>query len=128
VELLIFDEFQHLVESGSRKTLSNVADWLKAVINETGIPMILFGMPCSDDLLCQNRQLKRRFMSVEKLSSFNWGNSADSQKDYRLFLATIDKQLPFPERSCLAERDIAHRFFCATRGNVGATMSLAKSI
>ncbi len=126
VELLILDEFQHLVDARSPKKLSNVADWLKSLINDTHIPVILLGMPWCSDLLRQNPQLQRRFMATEELKAFSWGDTPSSQEEYRLFLATTDKQLPFGERSFLADREIAYRFYCATRGNVGATMSIIR--
>ena len=47
IELIIIDEFQHLVEKSSNRILSRVSDWLKMLINKTKYSIILFGMPYS---------------------------------------------------------------------------------
>ena len=43
--LIILDEFQHLVERGTRPRIEAVADAIKTLINQSGIPIILVGHP-----------------------------------------------------------------------------------
>jgi len=61
VELIILDEFQHIIDRDSHKILQTISDWLKNLLNSTNVPMVLIGMPGSDIILDANAQLKRRF-------------------------------------------------------------------
>ena len=43
VELLILDEFQHFQDRDSHRVLKTVSDWLKLLMDETGVPIVLTG-------------------------------------------------------------------------------------
>lgn len=59
VEMIILDEFQHFIDSDSNAVLVNISNWLKDLINETGKPVALVGMPHSEVVLAANPQLGR---------------------------------------------------------------------
>lgn len=61
VEIIVLDEFQHLIANRRSDPVSDVADWLKTIINMTGIPIVVVGLPSSRAVLDQNLQLARRF-------------------------------------------------------------------
>src|ERR1041385_9343219 len=63
VELLILDEFQHFQDRESLRVLKTISDWLKVLMDETGVPMVLAGLPYSHTVLDDenNQQLRRRF-------------------------------------------------------------------
>lgn len=123
VELIILDEFQHLIDRDSSKILQNVANWLKTLINETKVPMVLCGMPWSEAILRNNSQLKRRFQARLDLNTFSW-MSAEGQKDFRRLLKAVEDRLPFIEPSNLADYHTAFRFFCASRGVISMVMRI----
>src|ERR1051326_1538106 len=50
-ELIILDEFQHFIDRDSLKVLKTISDWLKLLIDNTKIPVILMGMPYSHLIL-----------------------------------------------------------------------------
>lgn len=61
VELILFDEAQHLHDRGDTRTHYMVADWLKHLIDEVAVPTVLLGLPRLESLLHINEQLRRRF-------------------------------------------------------------------
>ena len=62
VELIVLDEFHHFIDRESQRVLRNVCDWLKNLILNTRIPVVLFGLPESKRILeFDNSQLSRRF-------------------------------------------------------------------
>jgi hypothetical protein len=66
VELLLIDEAQHLHDRGQAKTHYYVADWLKQMIDQIGVPCVLLGLPRLEMLLRANEQLRRRFHASTK--------------------------------------------------------------
>lgn len=115
VELIILDEFQHFIDRDSQRVLQNVSDWLKNLLNETNVPMILIGMPHADQVLEANPQLRRRFCARESLEPFGWEPIA-RRHDFRRFLKVLDSKLPFAESSHLADHAMALRFYYASDG------------
>jgi Cdc6-like AAA superfamily ATPase len=126
-EIVILDEFQHFIDKDSQKVLKNISDWLKNLIDETRIPIILCGMPYADEILDApgNEQLKRRFSVRASLEPFGWGTQAE-RDEFRRFLKSVDEKLPFPKKSKLAAMRTALRFFCATNGRVGKAMKIVR--
>ena len=68
VEMLLFDEGQHLQDRGDTKTHYMVGDWLKHLIDELAIPTVLLGLPRLENILQVNDQLRRRFSSRRRLA------------------------------------------------------------
>jgi type II secretory pathway predicted ATPase ExeA len=93
VELLILDEFQHFQDRDSLKVLKTVSDWLKVLMDETGVPIVLAGLPYSHTILDaeNNEQLRRRFALRIELESFCFNTSRERQ-DFRRFLNIIDEK------------------------------------
>ncbi len=127
VRLIILDEFQHFVDKDSWKVLKTVSDWLKNLIDEAEVPIVLIGMPYASQILDApgNEQLQRRFAVRASLDSFSW-NTGESRNEFRAFLKAIDEQLPLMERSHLSDPITAFRFYCATNGRVGKVMKIVR--
>jgi hypothetical protein len=123
VELIILDEFQHLIQKSSNRVMHDTADWLKSIINKSGVPVVLFGMPWSREILSCNRQLARRFSLQRKIEHF-YLSKADSRQLFRDFLAKIDGAMPFDGLSELDSKVMTLRLFAASKGNIGDLMTL----
>lgn len=61
VEMILFDEAQHTYDRGQATTQYMVGDWLKSLIDQTGVPTVFLGLPRLEQLLQVNEQLRRRF-------------------------------------------------------------------
>lgn len=126
-EILFLDEFQHFIDKDSQKILKNISDWLKNLIDQSRIPIVLCGMPYADEILDApgNEQLKRRFSVRVSLDPFGW-TTKEEQAEFRGFLKSVDVMLPFQKPSRLADMDMAYRFFCATNGRIGKVMKIVR--
>lgn len=124
VEMIILDEFNHFIDRDSDKVLRSVADWLKVLIDTTGIPMVLVGTPNSRSVLNANEQLRRRFGTHERLEPFTW--AGDGKQQFCRFLMEVDSRLPLPERSHLDDETMADRFFRASHGSIASVMKLVR--
>ena len=129
-ELIILDEFQHLIDWKSSKVMQNISNWLKVVMNRTKLPMVLIGMPNSVNILDTegNEQLKRRFSARRRLEPFSWGESEEEQADMRNFLRKLDEALAgvLSKRSGLDEPETAYLIHSATGGFVHMIMKLIR--
>ncbi|HHF0484566.1 TPA: TniB family NTP-binding protein, partial [Vibrio antiquarius] len=74
VDLIIIDEFQHMIDRKNKEVLHSAADWLKLLIVRSKIPVVLFGMPYSTVILDANSQLAGRFELQHKLEPFRVDN------------------------------------------------------
>jgi|SoiMethySBSTD1v2_1073268.scaffolds.fasta_scaffold04443_10 Bacterial TniB protein. len=127
IELLILDEFQHFQDRDSKKILKTVSDWLKLLMDQTRVPIVLSGLPYSHTILdaVGNEQLQRRFAARIDLEPFGYETSAERQ-DFRRFLNAIDDNLPLAEKSNLADPATTLCIYEATNGVVANVMKLIR--
>ena len=69
VEVVVLDEAQHLVDY-KRNAAYEAADWIKSLMNETGITFVLVGLKRTEGLLWANEQLRRRFSATVDYNRF----------------------------------------------------------
>jgi len=123
VELIILDEFQHFIDRDNDKILRSVSDWLKNLISETKVPIVLTGLPDSRKVLEANDQLCRRFSCQINLSPFSWVEH--HRPSYQRFLGALEKSLPF--KTCnFSDEKMAQRFFFATHGYIAPLMKIVR--
>ncbi|MCX9026146.1 MAG: TniB family NTP-binding protein [Candidatus Methanoperedens sp.] len=131
VKLIILDEFQHFIDRDSQKVLRTVTDWLKVLIEDTGVAVVLLGLDGgghvnnSGIIFDANPQLSRRFAHRHVLEPFKF--SSDKEIDeFEKFLYMFDTHLPLEQISNLSEDETAFRFYYATDGVVGYVTKLLK--
>ncbi|MBY8168090.1 TniB family NTP-binding protein [Vibrio fluvialis] len=117
VELIIIDEFQHMIDRKNKQILHSAADWLKMLIVRSKIPVVLFGMPYSVLILEANNQLAGRFELQHTLEPFRLNNK-ESRTLYKTFLTMLDEALPFHESSALASPEMMKRIYAFSQGNL----------
>jgi len=115
VQMVIIDEFQHLIDRDTKGVLNRASDWVKSFSEDVRIPVILCGMPESEKIFRHNEQLDRRFCIKEELLSFEYFSKED-QIEFRTFLNVLDKQLPFANKSNLADPFLSEKLYYATNG------------
>lgn len=139
VKLILFDEFQHLVENRTDSFAFKAGDWLKGILNEadgtvpvpieerTGyfVHAVFFGRPSITALFQQNGQFCRRNRGIAPLKAFDWIDEEERER-FRMTLRGIDQALPFPEWSGLADEAFALDIHRATDGVIGRIMSLVQ--
>lgn len=125
VRMIILDEFQHLIDYRSDTVIQDVANWLKTLLNEVAVPIALVGLPSSIRVLRENEQLSQRFATRRTLEPFKW-ETLEEQREFRRFLANVDKALPLAERSNLADIEMAFRLHRASGGIVRRVMRIIR--
>ena len=123
VEMIIIDEFQHMIDFKTKQVLCRVADWLKLLIVRTKVPFILFGLPYSELILQSNKQLAGRFLLKKSLDPFRI-KSQDKREAFLSFLNAVDRGLPFENISNLTDLKIAKALYVESKGNLRNLMVL----
>lgn len=127
VRMIFVDEFQHILDRDTQIVLNAVTDFLKDIINQSAIPMILIGQKGeAEPILQANPQLSRRVGTPRYLKPFPWDRSQPQTiSEFRTIMESIDQELPF-DRSGLESEDMAYRFHYASDGYLGWVMSLIR--
>jgi hypothetical protein len=117
VELMIFDEFQHVLEKGLEKTRAATRDWIKYLTKETQIPVLLAGMEAINDLVDGDPQLGQLTPYRFRLPQYGY-TTQEEKKAFRAFLAQLDNELPFDRPAHLADPDRARRLYMTCGGDL----------
>lgn len=118
VELIILDEFQHLIETKSNQVVYDIADFIKTLVSKAKIPVVIFGLPWSSYVLTVNVQLARRFSMQHELINY----TLEKYSDFGKFVDKIQLKLPIKPEQDLRQREMLFRLFAASEGNISNLM------
>ncbi len=124
VELIVLDEFHHLFDMDRLKVMTKASQWVKVLIVNTGIPVVVCGMPESEHVL-RAEHTERRFKERQTLHCFIW-HSVAGRREFCGMLKKLDDSLPLALDSGLAEAELAGRFYLACRGVPDYLMTLVR--
>ncbi|MFC1520211.1 TniB family NTP-binding protein [Pseudomonadota bacterium] len=121
VEMIIFDEFQHLLRKHATIRTADVVAFIKVLMDEHGLSVVFAGLPEAQSLLEEHPELSQR-MSFAKVDLYPFSLEEDGPCNLRDFVAYI-KSIEgnfndlgvkiFP----LASIDMITRLYLATLGN-----------
>lgn len=114
-EMIILDEFQHLIDRDTQNVLATASDWLKLLTEELNIPVILCGLPESEAIFEYNEQIDGRYPRRIILEPFGFEDQSQ-QKKFRLFLKKLDEELPFSQYSNLSDPVLASKIHYVSEG------------
>lgn len=117
VEVILFDEFQHLLYTSSAISYRDLRDWLKRLVSNTNVGMVACGLPEAALYVESDVQLRRRFSARLQLTPF----ALDDDKDFiefRGLLRSLQELLPIPLETPLHEANLARRMYFASYGLV----------
>jgi hypothetical protein len=124
VELIVLDEFHHLFDFDKARIMTKASQWLKVFIVNTGIPVVVAGMPEAAHVL-RAEHTERRFKERLTLRCFTW-RTPEGRREFCGMLRKLDDTLPLAEPSGLAGPDLAGRFYLACRGIPDYLMTLIR--
>jgi len=124
-ELIILDEFQHFIDRKSERVILDVSDWLKNLISNTSIPVVLVGLSYSREVLFANEQLMRRFSYQAEMKPFSW-DDGHSRKEFVKILSVIDRELANVFGNKAGFTNYANRFYAATKGLIALMIKLIR--
>lgn len=123
VEMLLLDEFQHLFYTPTVTAFRDVTDWLKNLLESTGLGMVGCGLPAAELVIRSNEQLSRRFSPSIPVDPFSLEDEADFN-EYRGLLKAIASYLPMQSEIPLYEANLARRIHTASFGLLDYTIKL----
>ncbi|MEJ2795120.1 TniB family NTP-binding protein [Iodobacter sp. LRB] len=115
VELLLLDEFQHIFYAPTATAFRDLTDWLKNLLEETGVGIVACGLRASEFVIDSNEQLARRFSQRVRIEPFSFEDEADF-KEFRGILRELEAGLPIPPATPLHESNLARRFWIGSYG------------
>lgn len=118
----ILDEFQHLVDPKKEKTHATVRNWVKDLMNESKVPIILVGTEDLLPLLEGDEQIERRFRRRCSLTEFSLNN--DYLKVLVFFVKRLKDHCSLQPSAELKTSQFGQRMYAATAGNMCATKDL----
>ena len=126
VRAIVIDELQQLLEGRHNEiNMMQTANVMKEVINRTGVPFFVFGMPYAERIFRLDPQLQSRFRSPLILPNYDF-RSPEPRRLFLRFLDEVDSRLPFPSRSGLAELEKALPIYQSGSGNPRLTMTVIR--
>jgi len=128
VQLVILDDFHHLIDSDTDRVLSKVSEWLKVLIKESHVPFLVVGIEGKvERILEANEQLSRLFAYQEPLEPFKWDERhTDSLRDFAAFVAVAEKSMGISLSTPLPRPELLRRLHYATEGVVANIMNLLR--
>lgn len=130
-KIILLDEFHHLLLEGSvnEKRTHKICNWLKSLINNTGVMVCLVGTPSCEALVNFDSQMSRRFMHRYKLTPLNIGTS-DEPGPLGGFLRALSqkyaKELSLDELIDFRKPVHIQQMWAATGGNPAFISALFK--
>ncbi len=109
------DNAHDIVQNRREKGVLLIGSWLRTLIDETNILLVLFGTSTAKLLVTDNSQLGRRGCLSYSITHFSIDTKQNIAK-YKRFLHEIDKQLPLAKMSNLSDDTRALKIYWATNG------------
>ncbi|RVV97928.1 hypothetical protein EKE94_10685 [Mesobaculum littorinae] len=126
IEVVVLDEVNHIAERGSNLSPRAAADHLKTLIDETGITLILDGLPRFQRIIDQNEQLRDRASGTILLKPYDW----QADDDREAFGTAADAAIVSLEESgfpvAMEFEDFVRRLYGASGGRVPMMMRILK--
>jgi energy-coupling factor transporter ATP-binding protein EcfA2 len=128
VELVILDDFHHVIDRETNRILALVSDWLKVLIKNSGVPFLVVGIDGQvERILRANDQLSRLFAARETLAPFTWDTAdADSVAQFGRFVLLAERAIGLPLTTALGRAARLGLIYDATGGVVANAMNLLR--
>lgn len=117
--MIMIDEFQHFVDKGSSKVIYHVADWLKILVDDSRVALVVAGLESSLAVLEQNEQFDGRFLAPIHMPRFDWRHD-EHRSEFLGILGAFNESLSqYFDLPDLTNADLSFRIYCGTGGLIG---------
>lgn len=123
-ELILVDEVGHLISGRRNDSVEHLGNFLKTVADESRAPLVLAGLPESEELRRANPAIRRRFSASIELTVASLDVEKPNLRAFRSVLKSVESHLPLPAGSNLKALNTARRLLFATEGRMGPLMAL----
>ena len=119
IELLILDEFHHLISSKSNKRAFETAEWVKSLLNKGVCPILLVGVEVAEKVMDENGQLHGRCWTRVQLPAFEWEPVGKKQHDFERIVRALMDSLKIPFDLNKDDKNMAEAMHRASGGLIG---------
>jgi hypothetical protein len=128
VDLIILDDFHHLLNISTERRLKAVSDWLKVRIKNTGKTFLIVGIEGEiAKVLTYSPQLARLFAARTTLEPFPWDpTQPDPIVEFDLFVRLAESALNIQLPTSVPRIELLYRLHYATAGLVGNIVTLLR--
>lgn len=123
VQMLLLDEFQHIVNAQTLNAFRDVTDWLKNLMEETQVGLVACGLEAGRMVVQSNEQLARRFSEQVRIDPFKLEDQEDFL-EFRGILKAFGEALPIKAEPPLYEANLSRRILYASYGLIANTVKL----
>ena len=124
--MLLIDEFQNLLNAPVHKQI-NFRRVIKTIGNQLMIPIVAFGTHEAFNAITSDPQLANRFQVIVLPKwKLDGDKRSDGPSEYRQFLASFERLLPFSQRSNLGNDPMASKIYALSEGTVGEATDLLR--
>ncbi|APC18307.1 hypothetical protein BLL42_22235 [Pseudomonas frederiksbergensis] len=120
VQLCFLDEFHHLATRGAEKTQRVTCDWMKYLLNESGVPICLAGEVGYDLIIDAHPQLARRYPYRIALKPLPFSRTPDAE--FRKVLSALTGEMiklgKLEDYIYLADEHFAAAIYMGCAGNM----------
>lgn len=113
VEMFILDELQTLIQNRSAGVISSISDWVKDLMNDTSVPVVMVGMPWCLDFVQGNDQLDTRVSYRFHLDTY-YVSRLFSQ--FVKFIDLYSRDMDFSDGFKITDKEVAYRLFAYSSG------------
>lgn len=117
--MVLIDEFQHFYDKGSHKVIHHVADWLKILVDEARVAVVVAGLPTCQAVLAQNEQLAGRFITPVNMPRFDWKDEGHREEFVAILSAFQESMGEHFDMPSLDSDELAFRCYTGTGGLMG---------
>lgn len=120
IDFIALDEASHCAEPGANLSPRAAADHFKAIVDATGVTLILSGLPKFQKIIDGNEQFRERALRTTLFPPYTWSSNLDRQDFTSAVLslfAHIEAELAIAIE--FDDLEMARRLYGATGGRVG---------
>jgi len=123
-KVLVIDEFQHLLERGSKIKAMEVADWFKGLMNRARVSLAIIGLPYISRLFAANTQLRRRTQETYYLNDWRLTRKEDVI-EFRSAIKSFADSVEYTcDRSIFGKGHVVNMIYFASNGVIGHVATL----
>lgn len=119
IRTIALDECSHCAERGAHLSKRGATDHFKWLIDQTGVTLILAGLPKFQALIDENEQLRDRTLSTIELFPYAWSNGADATSFAAAFSEALCNMQAAGGQFDFDFEELVVRLYGVTGGRVG---------
>jgi hypothetical protein len=124
IRVIALDECNHCAERGANFSERGAADQFKWIVDQTGVTLLLVGLPKFQQIIDGNEQLRERSLKTLYFMPYDWHEEADRVEFFSAFIAILRIFEAEGVMIGLDDDDCLRRIYGASGGRVGMMLRI----